>query len=398
MSALTFFLIQMNLVALYGLYLFISHRKGSLVFNRIYLLAAPILAILIPFINWEWQTQTTQSEWVVQLAEYQLASTPTASSGMEISWLMIAYGSVLFFLIGYFTYHFVRTLRSNRSKFLNQFKGYRVFLLDDHTPSYSFFNRIYLNESQLHDHELILRHEVVHCRSKHTWDIILYSVYRSVFWINPVIHLMERRLRENHEYYADEQVIRGDVNPKAYSMALLDSALTCSTPLSGNYFSRKSLVRKRIEHMKHKNQFTMKHVLIAPALTGLLIATTSMTTQPVVDNTTPTEINGEGEGEIVQPEFKGGKEALYTYMGKHLKYPKHLESKGVEGTSIIGFVVATDGSIENAAVKKSSGNQTLDQEALRVIQSMPKWKPGTKNGKAVRVDMVLPIAFKLADK
>ena len=85
------------------------------------------------------------------------------------------------------------------------------------------------------------------------------------------------------------------------------------------------------------------------------------------------------------PEFPGGQQALFNYLSKHVNYPKAAQEQAIEGRVICQFIVEKDGSINNVTVVRTSGNESLDKEAIRVIQSMPKWKPGLMQGKPVRV-------------
>lgn len=94
------------------------------------------------------------------------------------------------------------------------------------------------------------------------------------------------------------------------------------------------------------------------------------------------------------PSFPGGDAALMQYLGSHVKYPAEAEENGITGRVVVSFVVERDGSISTAKVVKSVDPQ-LDREALRVILSMPKWKPGKQNGDPVRVKYTLPINFRL---
>ena len=95
------------------------------------------------------------------------------------------------------------------------------------------------------------------------------------------------------------------------------------------------------------------------------------------------------------PEFPGGQQALFNYLSEHVKYPKDAQEQAIEGRVICQFIVEKDGSIGNITVVRTSGNESLDNEAIRVIQSMPKWKPGLQRGKPVRVKYTLPINFRL---
>ena len=95
------------------------------------------------------------------------------------------------------------------------------------------------------------------------------------------------------------------------------------------------------------------------------------------------------------PEFPGGQQALFKYLGDNVKYPVIAQENGIQGRVICQFVVNKDGSIVDIEVVRSGGDPSLDKEAVRVIKSMPKWKPGKQRGKPVRVKFTLPVNFKL---
>ena len=95
------------------------------------------------------------------------------------------------------------------------------------------------------------------------------------------------------------------------------------------------------------------------------------------------------------PEFPGGQQALFKYLGDNVKYPVIAQENGIQGRVICQFVVNKDGSIVDIEVVRSGGDPSLDKEAIRVIKSMPKWKPGKQRGKPVRVKFTLPVNFKL---
>lgn len=94
------------------------------------------------------------------------------------------------------------------------------------------------------------------------------------------------------------------------------------------------------------------------------------------------------------PEFPGGMPALLNYIGTHIKYPVVAAENGIQGRVTVGFVVDTDGSVSNATVLRGV-DDNLDKEALRVVNSLPKFKPGMQGGKAVRVSYSVPINFRL---
>ena len=95
------------------------------------------------------------------------------------------------------------------------------------------------------------------------------------------------------------------------------------------------------------------------------------------------------------PEVPGGQQALFKYLSENVKYPVIAQENGIQGRVICQFVVNKDGSIVDVEVVRSGGDPSLDKEAVRVIKSMPKWKPGKQRGKAVRVKYTVPVNFKL---
>jgi len=117
----------------------------------------------------------------------------------------------------------------------------------------------------------------------------------------------------------------------------------------------------------------------------------------------PTEGDGKDEVEAPQqiftiveqmPEFPGGEEKLFEYLGKNIKYPSMARENGITGTVYVTFVVEGNGEISD--VKKLRGiGGGCDEEAMRVVKAMPSWRAGKQNGKSVRVQYNLPIKFTL---
>jgi len=95
-----------------------------------------------------------------------------------------------------------------------------------------------------------------------------------------------------------------------------------------------------------------------------------------------------------QPEFPGGMEKMYEFMNRTQKYPDMEYEAGIQGKVFVQFVVAKDGSIEEAKVLRSVSDG-LDKEALRLVKSMPRWNPGKMGGKPVKCRFNLPVVFKL---
>ena len=94
------------------------------------------------------------------------------------------------------------------------------------------------------------------------------------------------------------------------------------------------------------------------------------------------------------PQFPGGPSALFEFLSKNIQYPKEAEDANLQGRVIVSFVVEKDGSVSNAKVVRPI-DPLLDAEALRVVNSMPKWIPGKQNGEAFRVKYTIPVTFRV---
>ena len=94
------------------------------------------------------------------------------------------------------------------------------------------------------------------------------------------------------------------------------------------------------------------------------------------------------------PEYPGGQDQMVQFIQQNVQYPEISRENEVEGKVYIRFVVDIEGSLTDIKILKGV-DEHIDAEALRVVQAMPKWSPGTQKGKPVRVTFTLPINFKL---
>jgi len=285
-----------------------------------------------------------------------------------------------------------------------------LVLLDDDTAPYSFFNQIVVGTRGLSDDELrcILAHESLHVSRYHTADIICARLLCCGAWFNPFAWLMLRELRAVQEFQADAASI-GSCGREGYLHLLYRQATgTGYGHITNNFLSIN--IKKRIVMMnKTKSRFGAWKALAAlPVAAVLLMAGCQPANGEAVeqeeipfeatnvDESAPLDANTDEVFKVVEvdPEFPGGEEALYKYLAENIKYPIMAKNNKVEGRVYITFVIEKDGTVSDAKVLRSV-NEELDAEALRVINAMPKWKPGTQRGVPVRVQYNIPISFKL---
>ncbi len=285
-----------------------------------------------------------------------------------------------------------------------------LVLLDNDTAPYSFFNQIVVGTRGLSDAELrcILAHESLHVSRYHTADIICARLLCCGAWFNPFAWLMLRELRAVQEFQADAASI-GSCGREGYLHLLYRQATgTGYGHITNNFLSIN--IKKRIVMMnKTKSRFGAWKALAALPVAALLLMAGC---QPAngeaveqeeipfeatnVDESAPLDANTDEVFKVVEvdPEFPGGEEALYKYLAENIKYPEKAKNNKVEGRVYITFVIEKDGTVSDAKVLRSV-NEELDAEALRVINAMPKWKPGMQRGVPVRVQYNIPISFKL---
>ena len=96
----------------------------------------------------------------------------------------------------------------------------------------------------------------------------------------------------------------------------------------------------------------------------------------------------------VMPEFPGGEQAMFRYLISNTKYPPKARKKNITGKVFVNFTVEKDGRITEVKIIRSA-HPLLDEEAIRVIASMPVWKPGMQDGRLVRASLNLPLSFTL---
>ena len=94
------------------------------------------------------------------------------------------------------------------------------------------------------------------------------------------------------------------------------------------------------------------------------------------------------------PEYPGGINALLSYIGQNLRYPSSAQKQGIQGRVIVSFVINQKGEVVKTDLQKGV-NPELNQEAIRIVNSLAKWTPGVKDGKIVSVHFSLPVNFKL---
>ena len=148
---------------------------------------------------------------------------------------------------------------------------------------------------------------------------------------------------------------------------------------------------------KITNDFNIKALLSFPVLVMFLFASCELKAQDTINSEEEEWYELEEECCIhwieIEPEFPGGNDSLNAFIKQNLQYPESAKEQGIEGTVFVRFVVETDGSVTVFRINQDV-NEELAAEAIRLVNMLPKWKPGYLGPTPVRVGYTLPIVFK----
>jgi len=362
--------------------------------NRAYLLIGSVLSVIVPLLPIGPPSSAQLIYVQLPVLEVGVDVMPNAGITVPVSMYFVLYTIGVVVALWFFV-RSISTLMKVISKSRPEILMGELVLRSNEAGPFSFLSIIHLpTKLSSHSLETILKHELAHVRLGHSYDVLWLSCLRILFWFNPLLILYKRSLQEIHEYQADA-LTHISFNKEHYVKVQLDQLFQLPSDLSfANSFYNSINLKKRVNmiYLEKTSKWSgLKYLIVIPLIVslGLLAACT---------DTVSDDIQKEAEKVFkevdVMPEFPGGMEALMQYMINSIKYPETAEADGLEGKVLVQFVIGTDGKVETVDVVKGV-REDLDKEAARVVSEMPDWTPGMKDGKKVKVQMILPIAYKL---
>ena len=399
------FLIELSVihVALIIGYWLILRKERQYTKMRFYLIASTLLALLIPLLklpkllfNAEDAMGTITME-AIPLDAMTITPAADRSAWSDDIFIWIYLAISIFFLFKFLS-GVVYLIWLERKSRREEFKDLPIRRVGNINGSFTFFNWIFLSDEidpNQHDYEVILKHEKAHASLGHTYDLMFFEMFKVSFWWLPTAWFIIKEIKKIHEYQADASAIKScDVDQ--YSSILISSTLkTNGLSLASSFHD--GLILKRLTAMKQKAKNVSPWKLFTlSALCVLLVVVFACSEEKNDNNALSGSQTQEEIFTIVekQPEFEGGLDAFHKYIMNEIKYPLQARQAGVEGRVDVQFVVEKDGSLSEVEVVKGIGPE-CDNEAVRVVRSIPPFEPATQNGKPVRVRMVVPIVFKL---
>lgn len=403
-------------------------------FNRAALLLMPALAlgiaIIAPQINFSlwsedlpvWQLPEIQIEGkALKLEQVREQNLPSSWTLIYLLGLSL---SAVYFLIG-----IQRLLKLVKGANVEETPNYRLYWSSHIQNAFCFGPYIFIPE-KLRGHQdlsLVIEHEIHHKNLGHLWDRLYYRILTILLWFDPFIHAFARELRQVHEFEVDAQLVQHK-NIEDYAHTLLRSTLGADLQfpekaLAPSPFFNSSLIKSRITMMYSNQSRPWRKALYAfilPLALGMSVLACNKAEadqEPIVagKESNSLKMNEIEELPVVvgvsnveaSPEQRKAQifEVITNHIVENFKYPELAEKEGLEGKIFVSFVIETDGSIGEVEIIKSLETSNAEQETAReqaevqareLIASLPKFaKPAYKDGKPVRMEMVLPIALKL---
>lgn len=436
-------LVTLYWAVFYALYALVLRRHTFFQLNRLYLLGALVAGMLLPLLKDINLLRATQEEPVLYVAPvvegfefiYNLEAVVIAPASAAFPWkavLAVVYLLGVGFCLLRLLAGLYRLRRLRAGSELEYIGSNRIaYTSTAHLP-FSFGRTIYMSRHTrwtLEEEADIIRHEEAHIREGHTMDVLALELLGVVCWFSPPLYLYRRSLRLLHEYIADAIVLRTRAR-SAYGRLLIRQAMPGLQPYIAHSFH--SSLKQRISMMT-KTQSNpgarWLYFAAAPLAFGLVLLFSQRSaiaaSMPELSSllnfateegkNTPAEAPGtiavaapviSGGDPDVMPVFAGceteavemrktcSDKKMLEFVYHQLRYPEKAREAGITGTVIARFTVSATGEVTGLETLKDIGGG-CGEEVLRVLREMPRWTPGTKEGKPAAVTLTLPVRFAL---
>ena len=379
-------------------YIVLLRNRQMHSFNRSYLLATVVLPLVLPFIRFSEtfgeQVRTTTAL-NVRLPEFVLGATAQKAAITMSGILWIGYIAGAAILLSVTVYRWV-AIASVARKHPQLQQDDHILIPNSGFGPGSWHKYIFLpNEEQ---NEAVIRHELAHIRLQHTKDLVLLNLAQAFFWPNLLLVWIRKELVQVHEFQADAAT---GMETRAYAELLLSNIFgRCMLPSTHSFIVHP--IKRRISMLKRKSSKMQRYTsgIIAIIAAGVLLTTglgiqsckrKNFNVETAQTNKTPGGVAMNSTEGVTMPQFNGD---MVAYLSSHIKYPKEAMDKKIEGKVLVEFAIDEHGKIKDAHVK-SSPDEVLSQSALEVVNSMPDWVPGEKNGEKVCMAYTLPVLYRL---
>ena len=404
----------MALALLYACIIPLLEKETFHRLNRILILGCLIMSFAIPLVHFTGGTNPTVDMVRQAVLLPEVLINGNASEQSVWSWADIMTCIYIIGVVAIFTMTVVQTVRLTRQlrqcEHITDNRGNTVVLTDCATSPFCLFHYIVMSrDDYANNRSYILTHEQEHIRLGHSIDLVVLQAATIIQWFNPFVWLIGKNLKAIHEFEVDEAVLNKGIDATQYQKFLVIKAVGNRLQPFANNLNKESLKRRIIMmNQKKSNRWMMlKALFVIPVATlavSVFANTSDMSNMANAVSTTANTLSTtnvqtkQSDKKIFRvveemPKFKGGDAKLMEFLMMNMKYPESAIKAKQQGRAIVGFVVGKDGTVSDVYIEKSTGYDVLDNEAMRVVKSMPAWEPGKQKGKPVNVKYFVPITF-----
>ena len=271
---------QLVFLIIYDLFL---KRETFFQWNRFYLICTFVLSLIIPWVKIEAMKAPMPRAfqgypeylWYLDQAPVVVKQAPASDGQLSWPYLLVYLGMFLAALVFAYKLYQIEALKRSGKK--QVFRDFTQYVIANSNAAFSFFKAIFLGDQVVgKEHQSIVRHELVHIRQKHSYDLLFFELMRIVGWFDPMVYLYQNRISELHEFIADAQVAK--TNKKEQYQLLLSEVFQTQNISFINQFFKSSLIKKRIVMLtkeKSKQVWQLKYLLLVPIVMGMLAYTSS---------------------------------------------------------------------------------------------------------------------------
>lgn len=308
-------------------------------FNRFYLLSSIVISLLIPFLNFEIikeiPVEASETVMVEGLIPSQAVFVEEETSVLPlIIWSL--YGLITFGFLIRFGKNLLGLISKTKSNPTVKYQNANLVLLDEKVLPHTFWNSIFINFDDYNRRNIedeLYTHELVHVTQKHTFDILFIETLKTIFWFNPLFYFYKKAIQLNHEFLADEEVVKSCDNVPFYQTLLLQKNSINHVFLTSNL--NYQVTKKRLIMMTKNTSKTLallKKVAILPILVGMIyffcieIVAQEKTSNPIEKKSTNTET----EKDKIRDSYYSNVRVILKDLRKNISIDKMYEELSLE--------------------------------------------------------------------
>ncbi len=399
-------------------YHFFLRDEVNFIQNRKFLITAVLLSLLIPLLSFNIsipQLGESQYYTVIDSAKVQTRTAFNSVIGFVTSFYL---GLTLLFFIR-FVVSYAKVIRKNSKFSFEKVGRFQIAFDDTDTNSYSFFNKIIIGTKNISDDDkkMILHHESCHSSHLHSADVLLMELLRVVQFFNPAVYLLEKYMKENHEFTADYYANQKQDDTEYIQLLIKSNLGVALIPTSA--FSNKVCTLRRLKMLNGLNNSKHQRLHYIAAISAMIIFLMmgiTLFSVNVKNNDFATVEQFETINVEIEPcdekmnfmeeiaLLKSKSIEITSHIAKNVQYPKKAQKAGIEAKVILTAEITAEGEVESIEVESITDiqenllvdNYGFAEAAITAIKTMKIEPSFDKNNNPVKTTVSVPVTFKLA--